>query len=1153
MGFIFTRFLALLLGIWVVADAQAAGARTFRPERHSLGDTGVRRLQPIDAASWIWPESLKHEIDVAPPRFIRFRREFKSPGGSARIDVSADERFVLLVDGRVVGRGPNRGDICNWSYHTYDIEFPEGVHLVEAVVWRIGEDAPLAQLSYRGGFILKADGVFDALLSTGKADWEAGELQGTVPDRKLPSAGSWGCGSPFRVTGTGFLDEIPTVWKKTAVVRGPVKPNELTRYGYGARMPGWRLFPSQLEDQISTMQSPGRFISPGVIPGTFAPHTKTEVLWDLGDYYTAYPVLVTSGGRGAKVRWGWAEALRRGRYNFKTSNRAEWKDAVFDGFTDEFVSDGRDRAVFTTPWFRCGRWVKFTIETADEPLVILDNQIVESRYPLADTGSFSCDDPTIPDIRRICRRSMQMCAHDMLYDCPFYEQQMYPGDSRIQLNVLSVMDSDDRLIRRVIEIFDYGRRPDGMVPMNYPTRLHQESATYTMCWLMMFGDYARYNADREWLKARLPGMRAALEAVALRADSTGIIASLPGWSFMDWVGDWPQGVSPDGESALPGALNNLYWVLTLVNAAYVERAVGEEERAAIWENMAKKTFAAVERLFWDEKRGLYADTIRHDRYSEHAQCLALLSGMVPDDRRTQLFEKLISAPDLARCTVYFSYYLFQTYFRFDRGDLFLKRLDLWREYVRRDLKTTMERPDDGEKGSFESRSDCHAWGAHPLVWMQRGLAGVESDAPFFAKVRVAPSPGGLRRIDSRLPHPKGFIDTAMRFSGDGVSGEIRLPEGVPGTFVWKGREYPLSPGVNDLARIIDPSMPPRGTPPVLTPEFAPGLEDHTSAIQSALDKAARAGGGTVLIPPGEYRVSSLSIGANVKLELAGGVTDARKGYTEDLRRAADPSVSAVIRPTGKSTIGVLLFNFPLPATVDDGADGVTISGGVFDCEGRAKFLAFAPSRGIRIENVLVKDLMNDHAIQLDGCEESSVINCVFAGMDFEPGVKGRDCVMRETIQLEHTSPAALCNPSRSPLKCDDGDYRPCRDITVSGCWFGPSERFGSHLVPIGNHTSIRACKKLVINGNVFVDSRYCALRIANYVDGIVSGNTFVYNSTPVKLRDDAAIVTFWGECVLKRGETGFAFIGNRFETPKGFTLPRFNFGNGRAREVTVRE
>jgi hypothetical protein len=128
--------------------------------------------------------------------------------------------------------------------------------------------------------------------------------------------------------------------------------------------------------------------------------------------------------------------------------------------------------------------------------------------------------------------------------------------------------------------------------------------------------------------------------------------------------------------------------------------------------------------------------------------------------------------------------------------LFLKRLDLWRDYVKKGLATTQEAPDSGKNGQKESRSDCHAWGAHPIWFMQTGLAGIKSAAPFFKKVRVAPCPGGLKELKASHPHPKGWIEVDLKFDGDKASGTINTP--VPGTFEFGGMKVELSRGENRL-------------------------------------------------------------------------------------------------------------------------------------------------------------------------------------------------------------------------------------------------------------------------------------------------------------------------------------------------------------------
>jgi len=390
-----------------------------------------------------------------------------------------------------------------------------------------------------------------------------------------------------------------------------------------------------------------------------------------------------------------------------------------------------------------------------------------------------------------------MCCHEMLFDCPFYEQQMYPGDTRVQLLVLTALSRDDRMIRRAIEIYDLAARDDGLVPFNYPTRGLQEGGSYTLCWLLMFGDYAMWHDNVDWLRARVPGMRHTLSGLALYEDADGILRDLPGWNFLDWVRDhpfktasWAPG-SLDGQKER-GSILSLFWILALRSAATVERALGDEAMARYWEAKAARTGDSILRIFWDDARGMLADTDAKDTFSEHALALALIADILPADKRTQVARALIEETELSRASVYFSYYLFEAYFAIGRGDLFQKRLDLWRGYVQTGLRTPLESP--GER----SRSDCHAWGAHPVFWLQSGTAGVRPAAPFFRKVRVAPQPGALSFVKTRVPHPQGFIEVDLKFADGAATGTVTLPTGVDGEFAFGGQTMNLVPGENRI-------------------------------------------------------------------------------------------------------------------------------------------------------------------------------------------------------------------------------------------------------------------------------------------------------------------------------------------------------------------
>lgn len=807
--------------------------RVFRPARVTRGNTNVIRIQPIDEAAWLWisgdngltekGDETPHSKSVAKGKvkFLKFKNEFEVAQGDGELsfDVSADERFYLTIDGQFVARGPNRAAVENWQYQTYRIkDLKPGKHIIEAVVWKTGDHGPLAQLSHRGGFALKAEGVYDAKLTTGKGVWQVGWIEGIKPIGFANKV--WGTGSQFEITGRGPYAVNPEKWSTTVIVRKPVKWTGPDMWGL--RMGGWMLYPTQLPDQtedkisVGTVKAVARttkwreehiftkaemedslvekfnnFFKNGgelIIPA----NTKLQLAVDLGVYTCAYPILRMKGAKGARVAWTWTESARSADKRRK-ANRSEIIGKFLEGYGDDFISDGEE-GEFSSPWFRCGRWCRIDIETLGEDLVLKDMYLIESRYPVELESTFEAKaDARFAEIRKICARAMQMCCHEMLFDCPYYEQQMYPGDSRVELLVLAAMSRDDRIIKRAIEIFELATRDDGSCPMNFPTRGIQESYTYTLCYLLMYGDYLAHGSDYEWLRARIPGMRKSMSGVEYYENDEGLLQNLPGWSFMDWAVDWPnQGTAPDSRFGFGMSIEmNLFWVLAMQSAANVEMAFGNDLQAQYWLNKCEKLKKKIVEKFWCEKRGLLSDTPAMKYFSEHAQALAIIGDVLPEDKRERAFKHLIEDKDLSRCTVYFSYYLFEAYFKMGRADLFLKRLDMWRGYVDLGVTTLLEKP---ENENIESRSDCHAWGAHPIWFMQTGLAGIKSGAAFFKKVYIAPNPGSLSEIKSSHPHPNGWVKVDLKFNGDKVSGEVYTP--VEGEFEYKGFKQVLTKGKN---------------------------------------------------------------------------------------------------------------------------------------------------------------------------------------------------------------------------------------------------------------------------------------------------------------------------------------------------------------------
>jgi hypothetical protein len=219
---------------------------------------------------------------------------------------------------------------------------------------------------------------------------------------------------------------------------------------------------------------------------------------------------------------------------------------------------------------------------------------------------------------------------------------------------------------------------------------------------------------------------------------------------------------------------NLHAAWTLRTAAALEDMVGEPLLARRNRDTAARIAKACRATFWDAKRHLYAEDADREVYSEHAQCMALLGGSVPRSSVPKLAAALLTSPDLARATVYFRHYLFETLRQLGRVDELYDRLQLWFDLPGQGLRTVVESPEP-------TRSDCHAWGAHPMFHAFATICGIRPAAPGFREVRFEPQLGPLQHASAKVTHPRGWVELSIRRDGTTWTGRAETPTGVSAT------------------------------------------------------------------------------------------------------------------------------------------------------------------------------------------------------------------------------------------------------------------------------------------------------------------------------------------------------------------------------------
>ena len=497
---------------------------------------------------------------------------------------------------------------------------------------------------------------------------------------------------------------------------------------------------------------------------------------------------MTGGGTGSRITVTYAEALVDSAGRKGNRNVVEGK--VIRGIEDLWMPDGGRNRIFRPLWFRTYRYVQLDVETASEPLTIQDIRGEFTAYPFEERGSFASSDHALEPIWETGWRTARLCAGETYFDCPYYEQLQYVGDTRIQALISLYVSGDDRLMRQAIEAFDQSRIPDGITQSRYPSHDAQLIPPYSLFWIVMVHDFWMHRQDDAFVADRLNGIRGIVDWYEDHLDESGLIGPTPWWNFVDW--SFPRGV-PQGADEGGSSIVTLQIVYALDRAAELAHAFDRSAEAARYEKLAGTMRAAVYDLCWDERRRLIADTPSKEAFSQHANVMAVLVDAVPAEDQHDLMARVLSDDSLVPCSYYYRFYLDEAARKAGWADSYVDRLDPWHEMLSLGLTTFAENPDP-------TRSDSHAWSSSPNYQFLATICGIRPAAPGFKSVRVEPALGRLEWIRGVVPHPAGDLTVELHRQPDGtLRGSIDLPPGITGELAVEGDVRPLSAGHNEVA------------------------------------------------------------------------------------------------------------------------------------------------------------------------------------------------------------------------------------------------------------------------------------------------------------------------------------------------------------------
>ena len=720
------------------------------------------------------------------------------------IHVSADNRYNLFVNGKRVCYGPAKGDLKTYKYDVIDIApfLHIGENLLAVLVYNGGEDKPLAFLSAQTAFMLRAENSNFSKLNTG-SNWKVykNPAYQVISYYEMLFKERWFYG--FYACGGGdevFADKYPWGWETTGFDDSGWVAAEPLLFD---KQPPWNLVPRNIAFMDDHLTYPAKIrkvnnvnIPVGEWDGTSSltipANTSTNILIDFEVLTMGYPELTVHGGAGSRIQVKYAEAL------YEAVHLKAHRDSVNNlnmfGVWDIFHADGGER-IFRPLWKRCFRYVQFNVETKNEPLEISSYILEYSGYPYPEMATFETDNERLNEIFEMSQRTLRMCSGETYYDTPFYEQLSYGGDNRPIAAISTYNSTDDRLLREVLRLYPQSENKEtGLFKSAYPSRFDFDMGTWSMGWAQTLLDYYLMRGDSAFVLQFTNNIEGVLRFYERHLDErTGLIGVVKNQNFVDWsIGKGSLVRRNENGEARQSGLLTLYYAHTLDCVSRLYQETGLTSRSAHWKELSGKIKAAVYTNCWDEQKQLFRDYADKEIFSQHTNIMAILCDLVPPSDQTELLHRILQYEGFEEiASSYFSFFLFKAMEKTGNEHLYLDNLSFWYNFIDRGHTTC------GETGfASHDRSDCHAWSAHPAYFLLSSVCGIKPADIGFKTVKVEPHLGDLKKIKADMPHPTGRIKVEYQLTKKGLQTLIVLPQGMSGSFRFKGTEKKLTEGEN---------------------------------------------------------------------------------------------------------------------------------------------------------------------------------------------------------------------------------------------------------------------------------------------------------------------------------------------------------------------
>ncbi len=665
----------------------------------------------------------------------------------ATLNMFADSRYVVYLNGKRIGRGPCGSD-PRWQYvDTYDVTRylvkGENVFAAEVLYYGYGTGHSICRIpALFAECTITFENQTSVTVSTDHS-WKTCLSDGL--NRRAPRVnGCKGCIEVWNMQNIpdfSSLDFDDSAWSHASV----------RDVNYS---PFWNLYPKPIENLQEDYVKSDAVIARGIgkaeitspidhihkqikaeidnlaLPAFSKNNNRTYekveketfnyAVIDFKKVLAGYISLHLKGNKGDIVDIVYSEELLNGKPVFD--------NVSYRPFTRFVLKDG-ENTLETKFNYEAFRYVYVFFRNYVGDIELNDVGIITRTYPADEVSSFETDNHILQKIWDISTHTLTLSMQDGFLDSPSREQQQWMGDGRFQAIMNYYYSGDCRMHEKLLLQIAQSQDFEGMTCSRYPDANHNWPPIPSFClqWICSFGDYYAFTRKTALISSLWNSVIAAMRWFSGFENAVGLLEDVPYWQYYDISKD-DVGKSFDFSVGRVNAFINLMYAEAMNTVVDLARVLGDCETETFFQAKLKKLKNGIVTEFWNEEYGLYSAYNDRVVVTEAINALALIVLHHKDDPKASkivntVFDANSRLPEVFKVSPYFMVSFYRAMRKMGRTDIAVfETLQRYSLMIESGATSTWEHWELTEKDNRHfMHSACHAWAAAPIVLIAETL------------------------------------------------------------------------------------------------------------------------------------------------------------------------------------------------------------------------------------------------------------------------------------------------------------------------------------------------------------------------------------------------------------------------------------------------